>query len=78
MMLKKIHFAEPSVKFQTYKNHEKNVERLKKQISSGASRQAMMQAARDMIISKEVSKIRRTNFFGAVNERNRPGGSARG
>ena len=30
-----------------------------------------------MIIAKEVGKIRKTNFFGAVNER-RPGGSARG
>ena len=37
----------------------------------------MMQAARDMIISKEVSKIKKSTFFGAVNER-RPGGSARG
>lgn len=42
MMLKKIHFAQPSIKFNQYRTHEKNVEKLKRQISSGASRQAMM------------------------------------
>jgi hypothetical protein len=38
MMLKKIHFAEPSIKIQYYKDHEKNTEKLKRQISTGASR----------------------------------------
>jgi hypothetical protein len=30
MMLKKIHFAEPTVKYNSYKLHEKNVQKLKK------------------------------------------------
>ena len=36
----------------------------------------MMQAARDLIISKEVNKVKRKQFFGAVSEK-RPNGSAR-
>lgn len=68
MMLKKIHFAEPSIKLQYYKDHEKNTEKLKRQISTGASRQAMMQAARDMIISREINKIKKDKNIGTVNE----------
>ena len=68
MMLKKIHFAEPSIKFNKYKNHEQNVERLKKLISTGGSKQIMMQAARDLVISKEVGKIRRERNMGVINE----------
>lgn len=68
MMLKKIHFAEPSIKIQHYKDHEKNVEKLKRQISSGASRQAMMQAARDLIISKEIKKLKKEQGMRSVHE----------
>lgn len=52
-MLKKIHFAQPSVKFSEYLKHEKHTEKLKKQISNGSARLSMMQAARDVIVSKE-------------------------
>ena len=68
MMLKKIHFAEPSIKIQYYKDHEKNTEKLKRQISTGASRQAMMQAARDLIISREINKLKKDKNIGTVNE----------
>ena len=37
----------------------------------------MMQAARDLIISKEVNKVKKATYFGAISEK-RPGGSARG
>lgn len=37
----------------------------------------MAQAARDLIISKEVNKVKKATFFGAVTEK-RGGGSARG
>ena len=52
-MLKKIHFAQPSVKYSEYVKHERNVEKLKKQISNGSTRLTMMQAARDVIVAKE-------------------------
>lgn len=37
----------------------------------------MMQAARDLIISKEVNKVKKATYFGTVSEK-RAGGSARG
>lgn len=58
-MLKKIHFAQPTIKFNEYKAHEKKVGKLKQQISSGTSGYAMMQAARDMIISTEIESAMR-------------------
>lgn len=38
----------------------------------------MMQAARELIIAKEVSKVKRNIQFAAVTENKRPNGSARG
>ena len=52
-MLKKIHFAQPSIKYSDYLKHERNHEKLKRQISNGSARLAMMQAARDVIVRKE-------------------------
>jgi hypothetical protein len=50
MMLKKIHFAEPVIKYADQRKHERSTEKLKKQIMQGNQRMAMMQAARDIII----------------------------
>ena len=61
-MLKKIHFAKPTIKFNDYKAHEKKVDKLKSQIQTGSVRYTMMQAARDMIISTEFNNaLRRSN-----------------
>jgi hypothetical protein len=55
MMLKKIHFAEPTIKFSEQQKHSNKAERLKQLISNGGARQSMMHAARAMIFSPEAS-----------------------
>lgn len=56
-MLKKIHFAEPTIKFSEQLKHQSKAEKLRRQIMSGSTRQSMMQAARAMLLPRSSVKI---------------------
>ena len=52
-MLKKIHNAKPTVRNSDLLKHEAKTKQLKKMVSDGAKRQSILDAAREMIITKE-------------------------
>ena len=54
LMLKKIHFAKPSINLTEFRRHELKQNRLKKLVSEGTQRLGLAQAARDLILSKEL------------------------
>mmetsp|Transcript_9386 Transcript_9386/g.14303 ORF Transcript_9386/g.14303 Transcript_9386/m.14303 type:complete len:155 (+) Transcript_9386:941-1405(+) len=53
-MLRKIHFAQPSIKLSDLRRHELKTNKLKKMVSDGSKRQSLAQAARDIILSQEL------------------------
>ena len=65
MMLKKIHFAEPTIKYSEQLKHQTRAERLRQQIMSGPARQSMMHAARNFILpsGSRLSHRKSSNFY---------------
>ena len=61
MMLKRIHFVQPCIKYNEYRQHEAKVDKLKRQICTGNSRLTMMHAARDLIVQTSTSQGGRYN-----------------
>ena len=59
MMLKKIHYAKPSVQSSEHKKFHQKTQKLKKMVSDGSKRQSIVQAARDLIISQEIKVNKR-------------------
>lgn len=55
-MLKKIHFVKPSVQSREHQKHAQRSKQLKNMVSDGSKRQSLVQAARELIISKDFSK----------------------
>lgn len=56
MMLKKIHFAQPTIKFADQLKHQERTEKLKAQLSNGSTRQSMVMAARALVSSPGVRR----------------------
>lgn len=50
MMLKRIHFAKPTIKYDEYQKHAQEHDRLKDLIRTNGSRYAMVEAARHVIL----------------------------
>ena len=55
-MLQKIHYAKPTVQNKVLRKHEERTNQLKKMVSDGSRRQAVMQAARQLILSKDLNR----------------------
>ena len=64
-MLKKIHYVKPSVQAKEHQKHAQRSQQLKDMVSDGSRRQAIIQAARQLIISQDFSKQdrRKANFL---------------
>lgn len=52
-MLKRIHFARPTINFQSQVKHAEKSDQLKRRIQNSGSRYAMVQAAREVILKTE-------------------------
>lgn len=52
-MLKRIHFARPTINYQSQQKHAEKADQLKKRIQNSGSRYAMVQAAREVILKAE-------------------------
>jgi hypothetical protein len=59
MMLKKIHFAKPVIKYSDYIKHQRASEQLRNQLMSGAAKTSMMHAARAMVFRTNSSRASR-------------------
>lgn len=50
MMMKKIHFAQPSVQYEEHKEHERNVKKLRKLVGFNSLRQSMISTVRNYFV----------------------------
>lgn len=71
-MLKRIHFARPTINYQSQQKHAEKADQLKKRIQNSGSRYAMVQAAREVILKAESSHDGRQTLYSTKNKHGKP------